>query len=502
MTNLKNKIFRNEEKTEKSEKVTAVEVCVEDECPDGGYGWIICLAAAIIQFIILGIHNNFGILYTYFMKDLNAEPADTAWIGSIAFGMNFLCGPIASSLCQRYGCRVVSAAGGLIAVLGLLLTSFTNSLYVIYFTYSVLWGFGSSLNYAPTMLVLGQYFQKHLPLANGIVTAGSGIGTLAMGPFYHLILSNLGWKMMLRMLGGFAFFMFVSALFYRPLPSKYKRAYKETDKQSKFFDLSVWKVKPFVVWVVSMSLLFVGYFVPFIHLPNHARNLGVPGYESSLLIGYLSIASTVSRVLFGLVLNHPRMNRFYVLQLCFLMMAVTCTLCPLARDYTGLILYAVSFGAFDGCFVLLIAITTSDIVGAGRLPQALGSLYGVIAIPMIFGPPLAAFIFQLSGSYQNAFFVAGGAIAIGTCTLSLIPFFMREARAQTVEIGEEPSEKEGAIGGFTGADKSVDRQRNSFLYDTSNFALRRSLSCLAISRLGDVCGAQCILDMLERETDV
>lgn len=71
------------------------------------------------------------------------------------------------------------------------------------------------------------------------------------------------------------------------------------------------------------------------------------------------------------------------------MMSVTCTLCPLARDYTGLILYAVGFGAFDGCFVLLIAITTSDIVGPGKLPQALGGLYGVIAFPMIFGPPLA-----------------------------------------------------------------------------------------------------------------
>ena len=71
------------------------------------------------------------------------------------------------------------------------------------------------------------------------------------------------------------------------------------------------------------------------------------------------------------------------------MMSVTCTLCPLARDYTGLIIYAVSFGAFDGCFVLLIAITTSDVVGPGKLPPALGSLYGVISIPMICGPPLA-----------------------------------------------------------------------------------------------------------------
>lgn len=78
------------------------------------------------------------------------------------------------------------------------------------------------------------------------------------------------------------------------------------------------------------------------------------------------------------------------------MMSVTCTLCPLAQDYTGLILYAVSFGAFDGCFVLLIAITTSDIVGPGRLPQALGGLYGVIAFPMIFGPPLAGMCVRVS----------------------------------------------------------------------------------------------------------
>lgn len=71
------------------------------------------------------------------------------------------------------------------------------------------------------------------------------------------------------------------------------------------------------------------------------------------------------------------------------MMAVTCTLCPIAQDYTGLVLYAVGFGVFDGCFVLLLAITTSDIVGPGKLPAALGGLYGVIAFPMTFGPPLA-----------------------------------------------------------------------------------------------------------------
>ena len=78
MMKLRDKCFKTEVKTE---KVATVEISAEArECPDGGYGWIICLAAAIIQFIILGIHNNFGILYTYFMKDLNADPTDAGKI--------------------------------------------------------------------------------------------------------------------------------------------------------------------------------------------------------------------------------------------------------------------------------------------------------------------------------------------------------------------------------------------------------------------------------------
>ena len=70
---LKHKIVKSEAKPD---KVTAVALHVDEDCPDGGYGWIICMAAAIIQFIILGIHNNFGILYTSLISDLHFKPSD------------------------------------------------------------------------------------------------------------------------------------------------------------------------------------------------------------------------------------------------------------------------------------------------------------------------------------------------------------------------------------------------------------------------------------------
>ena len=77
------------------------------------------------------------------------------------------------------------------------------------------------------------------------------------------------------------------------------------------------------------------------------------------------------------------------------------------------------------------------------------------------------------------------------------------AESKVVEVCEEPCEKEATARDLGDTlNCSVGKQRNSFLYDTSNFAMRRSLSCLALGRLGDVCGTKCILEMLERETDV
>ena len=76
-------MFKHKKKAIDGRSESRLEVEITRDCPDGGYGWIVCIAAALVQFIILGIHNNFGILYTYLMEDLKVNPADTgrpAWL--------------------------------------------------------------------------------------------------------------------------------------------------------------------------------------------------------------------------------------------------------------------------------------------------------------------------------------------------------------------------------------------------------------------------------------
>ena len=51
--------------------------------------------------------------------------------------------------------------------------------------------------------------------------------------------------------------------------------------------------------------------------------------------------------------------------------------------------YSVIFGFHDGCFVVLIAILTGDIVGRKNMVPAFGLMYCITGIPMVLGPPVA-----------------------------------------------------------------------------------------------------------------
>lgn len=182
----------------------------------------------------------------------------------MGIGMNFFFGPFTSALCDRFGCRVVAMIGGIISAAAMFATSFVNSLVPIYLTYSILWGLGSSMSYVPTFLIVDRYFDRHRSLANGLITAGSAVGALVMGPTINALIESVSWRNTMRFLGGTACVMILAASTYWPPPVR--REIKFEQKRKKLIDLSVWKNKGFVVWAVALGIFNLGYFVPFVYL--------------------------------------------------------------------------------------------------------------------------------------------------------------------------------------------------------------------------------------------
>ena len=69
------------------------------------------------------------------------------------------------------------------------------------------------------------------------------------------------------------------------------------------------------------------------------------------------------------------------------MEGVSCLLVPLLRSFPLLVPFAVLYGYFDGAYVALIPVVTSDMVGAPYLSSALGVVYFLHAIPYLLSPP-------------------------------------------------------------------------------------------------------------------
>lgn len=171
-------------------------------------------------------------------------------------------------MCERLGCRIVTICGGLICIAGLLLSSLVTSLLPLYLTYGLMFGSGTSLCYFPTILVLSKYFKKRIAVVNGLVTAGSGVGTVVIGPAVQALFLRFGVANTFQIVAGiFSVVIFCGAAF-RPVPAKYSQYNNWTQggEAKRIFDCSIFKNKGYVIWIASLATFQLGYFVPFVHL--------------------------------------------------------------------------------------------------------------------------------------------------------------------------------------------------------------------------------------------
>ena len=190
-----------------------------------------------------------------------------AWVGSLATGIMFFLGPLTTSLCERLGCRIVTICGGLICIAGLLLSSLVTSLLPLYLTYGLMFGTGTSLCYFPTIIVLSKYFKRRIAVVNGLVTAGSGVGTLVLGPVVQILFLRFGVPNTFRIVAGIFSLVILCGATFRPVSAKYSQYNDKTKGEArKLFDFSIFKNKGYVIWIASLATFQLGYFVPFVHL--------------------------------------------------------------------------------------------------------------------------------------------------------------------------------------------------------------------------------------------
>ena len=210
----------------------------------------------------------------------------TAWVGSVGIALVFTLGPLTSALVNQLGCRLTAIIGGLSCVIGLLLSSLATSIYILYLTYSVLFGFGGSCLFVSSYVIISMYFEKRRFIAAGTLASGTGLGVFIVAPILQALLDSFDWRKTYRITAGITSVACVLCLTFdatvvtnskkgknethngqdEDLENQDKQEEETTEKPNKWIDLSVFKEKVFVVLTLSFALALLGHHIPRLHL--------------------------------------------------------------------------------------------------------------------------------------------------------------------------------------------------------------------------------------------
>ncbi|XP_055471953.1 monocarboxylate transporter 10 isoform X1 [Psammomys obesus] len=427
--------------------------------PEGGWGWLVMLAAMWCNGSVFGIQNAYGVLYVSMLDTFGAKDDDkmafkTAWVGSLSMGMIFFCCPIVSVFTDMFGCRKTAVVGAAVGFIGLMSSSFVSSIEPLYLTYGIIFACGCSFAYQPSLVILGHYFKKRLGLVNGIVTAGSSAFTILLPLLLRTLIDSVGLFHTLRVLCIFMFVLFLAGFTYRPLaPSAKEKASKgsrlsffsrrKISPPKKVFNLAIFKVTAYSVWAAGIPLALFGYFVPYVHLMKYVKEKFPDVENKEVLFVCIGVTSGVGRLLFGRIADYvPGVKKVYLQVFSFFFIGLMSIMIPLCSIFGALIAVCLIMGLFDGCFISIMAPIAFELVGPQDASQAIGFLLGFMSIPMTVGPPVAGLLRDKLGYYNMAFYLAGIPPFLGGLVLCLIPWIhSKKQRDITKTTGGEKMEK-------------------------------------------------------------
>ncbi|VDO42319.1 unnamed protein product [Brugia timori] len=127
---------------------------------DGGWGWVVVVGSFFIHVFADGIVYSFGILLEIIMKEFDVSNAKASMIISLLTGLTLGMGPIASAITNKFGCRVTTILGSLIATTGCATSYYATSVEYLMVSVGCVMGIGFGLMYCPAIVIVSMYFEK------------------------------------------------------------------------------------------------------------------------------------------------------------------------------------------------------------------------------------------------------------------------------------------------------------------------------------------------------
>jgi MFS family permease len=385
------------------------------------YGYIIVIAAFIIQVLMFGSRTSFGV----FFKPMIAEFGWTRALISGAFSISTVVqgffGIVMGSLNDRLGPRMVMTLCGFLVGLGLMLISLISTAWQLYLFYVVFIGIGMGGVFTPPMSTVARWFVKRRSVMTGIVIAGAGIGGLILPPVINWLISTYGWRNSYVIIGALVLVIIILvAQFLRRDPTQMGQLpYGENKGGEPRLDLGTegFSFKEAAgtgqFWIVFSMFFCLGYgaFSIIVHIVPHTTDLGISAATAANILAVINGVHLVGGIVLGGFADRIGNRQTYII--CFILMSAALFFLLTAREVWMFYLSAAVLGFGGGGAATLESPLVADLFGIRSHGLILGFHSFSLTIGAAVGPFMAGYIFDLTGSYQVAFIVCAALGVVG-----------------------------------------------------------------------------------------
>ena len=361
-------------------------------------------AAAVVFALLFGVRQSQAL----FIPSLGASTG----LGITAISLAFACAqlmwgitqPVAGAIADRYGSGRVIALGGVLVMVGTVLTPHAASTWALVFLIGIVAAGGAGMaGLGVLMSAVGRAVPpEKRGMASGIVNAGGSFGQFSVVPVAQLLSGVLGWVGALTALGFMSLAVAPLAFVLRgrpPATVTLPGGPGDTGSMLKAVR-DAWADPSFVY--LTAGFFVCGFHVAFIatHLPGMVAHCGLApqvGAWSLSLIGLCNIAGSFAA---GSAIGRFRMKS--LLSLLYASRAVTVLTFLVAPKTTATFLV---FAVVIGVTYLATVPPTVGLVGKLHGMRFLATLFGIVMLShqvgAFLGAGLGGMLFERTGSYDT-----------------------------------------------------------------------------------------------------
>lgn len=385
--------------------------------------WIVLGATFISLGMVYGIWYSYSVFLVALLREFGWSRSLLSGAFSLFVIVHGVLGPLSGWLASRAGLRRMVVAGGCVLGVGLFLVAETTAWWHLYLSFGAIVAVGVALaGWLPSSLLVRGWFLDRVGTALGIASAGIGVGISAIVPLAQYLVDMVGWRWAYRilavMIAGWVLPASLWLLRDPPAPTAHASPAGRPAAGACWTLAAALRSWPF--WGLG-AVFFTGNVATqmlMVHQVAYLVDHGVGALAAAAVAGTVGLVSIPGKIGWGILSDRTNRELAYTLAFCCVVASIGALVLAGKNPATLLpYAYAMLIGLGYAATAPLAPAAASDVFGGPRFPVIFGTLHIANSIGSSTGAWIAGRIFDATGSYAAALWLA---LAMAVCSMSVL----------------------------------------------------------------------------------